>query len=558
MPIHLLTEAQVEAATDGILHDGHDHGELVLEVRGNGRHKSWFFRYNGRQWDDRRGERIGLGPARIVSLDEARRKANACRNLIKRGVNPKTYREGRQRLADKQAEKQATAERTLGQALDEYFEFAQKERLWKSPNTISTNLSCKTGHLDTAGHRSRPLQHIKVGYVAEILLAIKRKARRGMMVRAHSLLNCMFEWEIGHERYVGINPAGFGRFHPLTKLLGPKPTGRHRPALPFQHLPDVIAHIRAPRRDLNEWLSVAEAAYATGRDPVAIRVAITKHKRFDASDVKKVLLGGGDPQWRVRRAALAKVFRIINEPIALEREDVALYTDIIQVLIFTGARSEMITEMKWGQIKWDEGVIKYLPETDKRESEHKTGSSGDPDNIYTIILTDNVRAILEERKQFRAKDGLSCNADDYVFTHGASRFGAANKWLNEPTNPNTVNTTFKRIVDGLPDIVDKEVTIHGLRAGFGKWFMEVHNAGKDDAIAIADTTLMDAALGHEIKVFRDNKSNKAYVRSPQFKARRLAVMNEWEQFLLSKCPKPEEEEKVTESAEIILYPRPAS
>jgi integrase len=222
--------------------------------------------------------------------------------------------------------------------------------------------------------------------------------------------------------------------------------------------------------------------------------------------------------------------------------------------MFTGARSEMICKMKWGQIKWEAGVIEYLPGTDERKSEHKTGGDGDPDNIYTIILTDNVREIILRRKQLREdnKPKLSCNNDDYVFTHLTSRTGRDKKRDHPPTE-STVNQTLQRIVEHLDDILDKQCTVHGLRAGFGNWVIAAYNAGKDDAIAIADTTLMDAALGHTIKVFRDNKSNKAYVRSPQFAERRRTMMTTWENFLLSRCPKSDKK-----SADIIPLQRSAS
>src|SRR5262245_60143049 len=175
MPIHLLTQAQVDAATKGTLHDGHDHGELIVETRNNGRHKSYFYRYNARAWEGKRGERVGLGSAHrdkpgSVSLEEARRKATALRNLIKRGVNPKTYREGIKRREEKRAEKQPANARTLGQALDEYFKFAKDERLWKTDNTIDTNMSAKK-YLDASGYIRRPLQNMKVGYVADLLLS---------------------------------------------------------------------------------------------------------------------------------------------------------------------------------------------------------------------------------------------------------------------------------------------------------------------------------------------------------------------------------------------------
>jgi integrase len=569
MPICLLTQAKVDAATGGTLHDGHDHGELVVETRNNGRHKSYFYRYNGRPWGGIRGDRIGLGSARrdkpgSISLEEAWLKASACRNLIKRGVNPKTYRDGRKRLKKKQEEKKSASARTLDTALDEYFEYAKNERLWKSQNTIDTNMSCKKNHLDKSGYLKRPIQSIRVPQVADILLTIKRTLRRGMFTRAHSLLNCMFEWEIGHERYVGVNPAGYGDQHPLTKLLGPKPTGRHRPAVPFRHLPDVIAYIRTPKRDPDVWLTVTEAAHVIGRAVDAIHQAITRGY-LDKSKLKK------DPRhprtWLIPIDELARKFpreTWVNDPVAIEREDVQLYTDILQVLIFTGARSKMICEMKWGQIKWDEGVIRYLPGTDERESEHKTGGDGDPDNIYNVILTGNLRKIILRRKRLRENNHpkLTCNADDNVFTHGSARFGL-NERLDHPPDESTINQTLRRIVKNIHDILDKECTVHGLRSGFGDWFMEVYNAGKDDAIAIADTTLMDAALGHTIKVFRDNKSNRAYVRSPQFKERRRAAMDEWERYLLSKCAKPEKEvtepeEEVAKSATIIPYHRSAS
>jgi hypothetical protein len=212
----------------------------------------------------------------------------------------------------------------------------------------------------------------------------------------------------------------------------------------------------------------------------------------------------------------------------------------------------MITRMKFGQINWADGIIKYRPETDEQASEHKTGGDGNPDNIYTVILTDNVREIILRRKQLREDDNLTCDKDDYVFTHLRSRSGLDKK-RNAPPDESTINQTLRRIVRRIDDIFDKECTAHGVRAAFGDWVLAAYNKGKDDAIAIADTTLMDAALGHTIKVFRDNKSNKAYVRSPQFAERRRAMMTTWENFLLSRCVKP-----IKESADIIPLHRSAS
>ena len=75
-----LTIKGIEALGKGYHADG---GGLYLQVAGNGG-RSWIFRYqrNGKRRD------MGLGPAYLVGLAEARRLTLECRRCLFEGIDP--------------------------------------------------------------------------------------------------------------------------------------------------------------------------------------------------------------------------------------------------------------------------------------------------------------------------------------------------------------------------------------------------------------------------------------------------------------------------------------
>src|SRR5437870_3614241 len=101
---HLLDVDKIAAARKGALNDGGALKGCALEihVRNNGRSKYGYFRYNGTQFDEKRTERIPLGPYEL-GLPYLRRERAACERLIEQGKSPKrlrSYEQERRRAAN--------------------------------------------------------------------------------------------------------------------------------------------------------------------------------------------------------------------------------------------------------------------------------------------------------------------------------------------------------------------------------------------------------------------------------------------------------------------------
>jgi integrase len=91
----------------------YDGGGLLLQAtptRAGGITKAWLFRYQ----IDKRERVMGLGSARVISLAEARARANEARKLLTVGIDPIAHRDA-ERMAARSAELHVT---TFRQALD--------------------------------------------------------------------------------------------------------------------------------------------------------------------------------------------------------------------------------------------------------------------------------------------------------------------------------------------------------------------------------------------------------------------------------------------------------
>src|SRR5262245_508932 len=92
-----LTVKEVENAKPGMHGDG---GGLWLQVRGPNA-KAWLFRYTWREKAREKAKEkakekvMGLGPASIVSLAEARDLAEEARKLLQQGLDPVEVRRER-------------------------------------------------------------------------------------------------------------------------------------------------------------------------------------------------------------------------------------------------------------------------------------------------------------------------------------------------------------------------------------------------------------------------------------------------------------------------------
>jgi integrase len=204
-----------------------------LQITGdNGR--SWVFRYERAG----RGHHVGLGPANLVTLAEAREKARAYRRLLLEGVDPIESRADARQKAALDAAKAVTfrqcAERYIA-AHEAAWRNATHRKQWRS--TLATYVYPTLGSL--------PASAIDTALVTQVLEPIwTTKTETAGRVRGR--IEAVLDWAKVRGIRNGDNPARW-KGH-LDKLL-PKRSRvkrrRHHPALPYAELPGFMVELRA-------------------------------------------------------------------------------------------------------------------------------------------------------------------------------------------------------------------------------------------------------------------------------------------------------------------------
>jgi integrase len=202
-----------------------------LQVSERGR--SWVFRYHR----DGRGRHVGLGPASLVTLAEARDKARAFRKLLLDGIDP---------LANKAAIRQkarldAAKAITFKDAAESYI--AAHEQSWGSADHR------KQWRLSLANYAYPILGGLSVAVIdtALVMKAIEPiwGSKPETASRVRNRIELILDWAAARGYREGPNPARW-RGH-LDKLL-PKATKlkriKHHPALPYAELPAFMEQIR--------------------------------------------------------------------------------------------------------------------------------------------------------------------------------------------------------------------------------------------------------------------------------------------------------------------------
>lgn len=228
--IHRLTALQVKQITNpGWYADGQG---LYLQVSQSGS-KSWVYRYQkaGKE------RRHGLGPYPSVSLENARRGAEFCRQLRAEGNDPIDYK--RQLELNRQLEnaKGITFKECALAYIDSHkagWKNRKHESQWR--NTLETYAFPIMGNLS--------VQHIDVGLVLKVLEPIWfEKTETASRVRQR--IENILDWAKVRNHRTDENPARW-RGH-LEKLL-PKRTKvqkvKHFAAMPYNELPDYFRSLR--------------------------------------------------------------------------------------------------------------------------------------------------------------------------------------------------------------------------------------------------------------------------------------------------------------------------
>jgi integrase len=115
----------------------YDGGGLMLQAattKANGVTKAWLFRYQ----IDHRERHMGLGSARVVTLAEARAKANEARKLLAAGIDPLTARDAERMAARAAALRRATFRQCLEGFLDSHGDRWRAKHLAQWRNSMRT------------------------------------------------------------------------------------------------------------------------------------------------------------------------------------------------------------------------------------------------------------------------------------------------------------------------------------------------------------------------------------------------------------------------------------
>ena len=228
---HKLTALQAgRLTTPGLYGDG---AGLWLKV-GEGGARSWLFRCT----IDGRERWMGLGPARDVTLAEARDAARELRRQILAGIDPIAHR--REQRASRRADSAKAV--TFDWCAAQYI--AAHRAGWKNPkhgdqwaNTLAAYASPIFGALDVS--------RIETGHVMRALEPIW-SAKPETASRVRSRIELVLGWATARGYRSGDNPARWrGHLDALLPKTAKVARVQHFPALPWPEVPAFMLALRA-------------------------------------------------------------------------------------------------------------------------------------------------------------------------------------------------------------------------------------------------------------------------------------------------------------------------
>jgi integrase len=181
----LLSALAVKRLPPGLHQDGGARG-LYLQVAGTGA-RSWIFRYmlNGRRRD------MGLGPADVVPLAEARIAAHDARKLLHQKVDPLARRDAERVAATEAATAVVWTFRKAAEAVHETLKPG-----WKNPKHADQWINTLTTYAYPT-IADRPVAGVDVAAVVAVLKPIwttKRETAR----RVRQRLDAVMTWAVAH------------------------------------------------------------------------------------------------------------------------------------------------------------------------------------------------------------------------------------------------------------------------------------------------------------------------------------------------------------------------
>ena len=484
--------------------------------------KYWLYAYNGTKVGEGPRERIGFGSAKTMPLKVARRESLLLDQVLESGGSPKVHRE-QLRLTT------GDSIFTFKQAVEGFFDVCDGER-WTGKHSRALGKTIKNNYLLTVPWAKQPLQSITHLHIAEILLASVRPYRKpnaapGPLIkkkpeigkRVQCFLFGMFRYWKARGKFKGENPADNHRGTPLNELVGSPPKGGHHQDIRVDEIPPLIAFLRKPQRNPN-LITSDQIARAYGISTIAVRQARKRHG----------LKGRKEPgrMWKNSSYVYepAEVERVFKRPLppVIERADEYLYRNILEMIIHTLARSDMICKLRWDEIKPRyqnsvQGMIIF--------DNHKTKHYG---YTYGTVITPHIQAILDDMQERRERLNID---SPYVFAHGPVIHGL-DRWLNQPSNPNTIEKCLRRCLAQIECIETKDATVHGMRTAFTTWACDINEYDKDMAMI---------TIGHTLK---RPDADIIYLRNVKKLHQRHTMMTAWGEYCLSQVKQPQEDKVV--------------
>lgn len=210
-----------------------DGAGLYLHVKPNER-KSWVFVWKRNKIKYEKG----LGAYPLISLANARKKAQQCREMVADGRNPIHI----------SAEK--LKEPTFRECFERYYD--DKVEFKILPNGKTTGLKNEKSRQQfrmTMERYAKPLHNIKVSQVEiEDVLGVLRpiwNSKRETASRTQGRIERILSYAIAYGWREGPNPAAWVKN--LDNILPPKPTAkskRNHPALPYADVPAFMTELR--------------------------------------------------------------------------------------------------------------------------------------------------------------------------------------------------------------------------------------------------------------------------------------------------------------------------
>jgi integrase len=225
--VEKLSPTTLRKKGHGLHHDGRG---LYLQVKQGGR--SWVYRF----MLDGKARYMGLGPFPDVSLADARREAEACRRLLREGIDPIEARQQRLQAARLDAARSVT----FKDCATRYIE-AHKAGWRNAKHAVQWTSTLETYAYPVFG--SLPVLAIDTALVTKALDPIWRE-KTETATRVRQRIEAVLDWATAHGYRSGDNPARW-RGH-LDKLL-PKPRKvsavKHFEAMPYVELPGFFAEL---------------------------------------------------------------------------------------------------------------------------------------------------------------------------------------------------------------------------------------------------------------------------------------------------------------------------